>query len=198
MSNRPCCGACSRSTSSQAFTSRRSRSPRWRQRARSRSSHSGRVRRTPGEPGLHGFQGGISAATRVLAIDHARDGIRERPRARRHDTPLMWANVAADDVDRMRGVPHSEIPIGRLADPREPALAALLAALRRGELRDRIAPGVRWRRRGAQRDLGVARFGLRFRPPCNLGRRTRSHPNGSEAARAPDLPGAGLGSHGLL
>ena len=80
----------------------------------------------PESPAYTASKGGISAATRVLAIDHARDGIRVNalvPGAT--DTPLMWANVAVDDVDRMRGVLHSEIPIGRLADPREPALAAL-------------------------------------------------------------------------
>ncbi|HEY1508599.1 MAG TPA: SDR family oxidoreductase [Solirubrobacteraceae bacterium] len=37
----------------------------------------------------------------------------------------MTVGLLDAHADRMRGVLHSEIPIGRLADPKEPALAAL-------------------------------------------------------------------------
>lgn len=71
-------------------------------------------------------KGGVSAAVRALAVDHAAAGIRVNglvPGST--NTPLMWANVADADVDGMRRQVESEIPLGRLADPDEPARAAL-------------------------------------------------------------------------
>jgi NAD(P)-dependent dehydrogenase (short-subunit alcohol dehydrogenase family) len=50
---------------------------------------------------------------------------RQRDRARADETELMWANVAGAQVASMRERVAGEVPIGRLADPREPALAAL-------------------------------------------------------------------------
>jgi NAD(P)-dependent dehydrogenase (short-subunit alcohol dehydrogenase family) len=57
-----------------------------------------------------------------MAIDYACYGIRVNaivPGAT--ETPLMWSNVAAEDVPEMRDRLSSEIPLGRLAGPDEPA-----------------------------------------------------------------------------
>jgi NAD(P)-dependent dehydrogenase (short-subunit alcohol dehydrogenase family) len=35
----------------------------------------------------------------------------------------MWNNVPAEDIPRLRGVLPKEIPLGRLAQPEEPASA---------------------------------------------------------------------------
>jgi NAD(P)-dependent dehydrogenase (short-subunit alcohol dehydrogenase family) len=71
-------------------------------------------------------KGGISAAVRTLAIDHAADGIRVNALVPGStETPLMWANVPDEDVEDVRRQLRSEIPLGRLADPSEPARAAL-------------------------------------------------------------------------
>ena len=69
-------------------------------------------------------KGGISALVRCMAIDYARYGIRVNavvPGAT--ETRLMWNNVPAEDIPRMRGVLSKEIPLGRLAQPEEPAQA---------------------------------------------------------------------------
>jgi NAD(P)-dependent dehydrogenase (short-subunit alcohol dehydrogenase family) len=69
-------------------------------------------------------KGGISSLVRCLAIDYARYGIRVNavvPGAT--ETHLMWNNVPAEEVPRMRGVLAQEIPLGRLAQPEEPARA---------------------------------------------------------------------------
>jgi NAD(P)-dependent dehydrogenase (short-subunit alcohol dehydrogenase family) len=71
-------------------------------------------------------KGGVSAAVRALAVDHAAAGIRVNglvPGST--NTPLMWANVADDERDATLRLVESEIPLGRLADPDEPARAAL-------------------------------------------------------------------------
>ncbi|HZU14297.1 MAG TPA: SDR family NAD(P)-dependent oxidoreductase [Chloroflexota bacterium] len=71
-------------------------------------------------------KGGISALVRSLAIDYARYGIRVNalvPGAT--ETAMMWANVPEEDRARMREVVDAEIPLGRLADPTEPARAAV-------------------------------------------------------------------------
>ncbi|MBB4662425.1 3-oxoacyl-[acyl-carrier protein] reductase [Conexibacter arvalis] len=71
-------------------------------------------------------KGGVSALVRSLAVEYARAGIRFNalvPGAT--ETPLMWASVADDERERMRAVVEGEIPLGRMADPREPARAAL-------------------------------------------------------------------------
>jgi NAD(P)-dependent dehydrogenase (short-subunit alcohol dehydrogenase family) len=69
-------------------------------------------------------KGGISALVRCMAIDYAPYGIRVNavvPGAT--ETRLMWNNVPAEDIPRMRGVLSKEIPLGRLAQPEEPAQA---------------------------------------------------------------------------
>jgi NAD(P)-dependent dehydrogenase (short-subunit alcohol dehydrogenase family) len=71
-------------------------------------------------------KGGVSALTRSLAVDYARHGIRVNalvPGAT--ETPLMWAAVAESDRDSVRRQVEQEVPLGRLADPAEPARAAL-------------------------------------------------------------------------
>ena len=69
-------------------------------------------------------KGGISALVRCMAIDYARYGIRVNavvPGAT--ETRLMWNNVPPREVPRMRKVLSKEIPLGRLAQPEEPARA---------------------------------------------------------------------------
>ena len=71
-------------------------------------------------------KGGVSALTRSLAVDYARHGIRVNalvPGAT--ETPLMWAAVADSERDAMRRQVEREVPLGRMADPTEPARAAL-------------------------------------------------------------------------
>ena len=71
-------------------------------------------------------KGGISALVRCLAVDYARHGIRVNaivPGAT--ETPMMWANSDEADIPRLRESICAEIPLGRLADPEEPARAAL-------------------------------------------------------------------------
>ena len=67
-------------------------------------------------------KGGISALVRCMAVDYARYGIRVNavvPGAT--ETRLMWANVKPADVPEMRRRVCEEVPLGRLADPDEPA-----------------------------------------------------------------------------
>ncbi|HZT31029.1 MAG TPA: SDR family oxidoreductase [Bryobacteraceae bacterium] len=71
-------------------------------------------------------KGGISALVRCLAVDYARHGIRVNavvPGAT--ETRLMWANVAPEEIPRMRRQISAEVPIGRLASPDEPARAVV-------------------------------------------------------------------------
>jgi NAD(P)-dependent dehydrogenase (short-subunit alcohol dehydrogenase family) len=70
-------------------------------------------------------KGGISAFVRCLAVDYARYGIRVNALVPGPtESTLMWANVPDADVAHMREVINSEIPLGRLAQPEEPARAA--------------------------------------------------------------------------
>jgi NAD(P)-dependent dehydrogenase (short-subunit alcohol dehydrogenase family) len=69
-------------------------------------------------------KGGISALVRCMAVDYARHGIRVNavvPGAT--ETKLMWANVAAEEMPVMREQSSREVPLGRLAEPREIAQA---------------------------------------------------------------------------
>jgi NAD(P)-dependent dehydrogenase (short-subunit alcohol dehydrogenase family) len=69
---------------------------------------------------------GIAALVRTLAVDYGAHGIRVNgvlPGPT--ETELMWANVPAAEVEATRAIVHDEVPLGRLADPEEPARAAL-------------------------------------------------------------------------
>ena len=71
-------------------------------------------------------KGGISSLMRTLAVDYAKYGIRVNavvPGAT--DTPLTWAGLSRDQKDVLRRTLSEEIPLGRLADPEEPAEAVL-------------------------------------------------------------------------
>jgi len=85
------------------------------------------LRALPGGAGAYSAsKAGISALVRCMAIDYAPHGIRVSavlPGAT--ETGMMWANVPADDIPRMREVLDAEIPLGRLARPEEPARAAI-------------------------------------------------------------------------
>ena len=71
-------------------------------------------------------KGGLSAMTRTLAVDYARYGVRVNAIVPGPtETPLMWAAVADTDRAAARAQVASEVPLGRLADPGEPARAAL-------------------------------------------------------------------------
>ena len=89
------------------------------------SSPTGFVALAAGNTGAYSAtKGGISALVRCMAIDYARYGIRVNavvPGAT--ETRLMWNNVPAENIPRMRGVLSKEIPLGRLAQPEEPARA---------------------------------------------------------------------------
>jgi NAD(P)-dependent dehydrogenase (short-subunit alcohol dehydrogenase family) len=69
---------------------------------------------------------GIAALVRTLAVDYGAHGIRVNgvlPGPT--ETELMWANVPAAEIEATRDVVRDEVPLGRLADPAEPARAAL-------------------------------------------------------------------------
>jgi len=71
-------------------------------------------------------KGGVSSLVRSLAVDYARYGIRVNavvPGAT--DTPLMWAGLSEEEMRSRREQLSGEIPLGRLADPDEPAEAVL-------------------------------------------------------------------------
>lgn len=89
------------------------------------SSPTGFVALAAGGAGVYSAtKAGISALVRCMAIDYARYGIRINalvPGAT--ETPLMWNNVPPENVGRMRTQVSSEIPLGRLAEPEDPAKA---------------------------------------------------------------------------
>jgi NAD(P)-dependent dehydrogenase (short-subunit alcohol dehydrogenase family) len=67
-------------------------------------------------------KGAISSLVRCMAIDYARAGIRVNAVAPgATETGMMWNNVAGDEVETMRVQLCREIPLGRLAQPEEPA-----------------------------------------------------------------------------
>lgn len=71
-------------------------------------------------------KGGITALTRTLAVDYARRGVRVNAIVPGPtETSLMWMAVPESDRVAMRAVIEAEVPIGRIADPSEPARAAL-------------------------------------------------------------------------
>jgi NAD(P)-dependent dehydrogenase (short-subunit alcohol dehydrogenase family) len=87
------------------------------------SSPTGFVALSAGGTGAYSAtKAGISALVRCMAIDYARYGIRVNaivPGAT--ETPLMWNNVPPEDVVEMRQQVSREVPLGRLAQPEEPA-----------------------------------------------------------------------------
>ena len=91
------------------------------------SSPTGSVALAAGGSGAYSAsKGGISSLVRCMAIDYARYGIRVNavvPGAT--ETRLMWSNVPVEDIPRMRQVLSKEIPLGRLAQPEEPARAVV-------------------------------------------------------------------------
>jgi NAD(P)-dependent dehydrogenase (short-subunit alcohol dehydrogenase family) len=91
------------------------------------SSPTGSVALAAGGSGAYSAtKGGISSLVRCMAIDYARYGIRVNavvPGAT--ETRLMWSNVAPEDIPRMRQILSEEIPLGRLAQPEEPARAVV-------------------------------------------------------------------------
>jgi len=79
-----------------------------------------------GASAMAASKGGVSALTRTLAVDYARYGIRVNAIVPGPtETPLMWAGVPDDRRAAMRAQISAEVPLGRLADPEEPARAAL-------------------------------------------------------------------------
>jgi NAD(P)-dependent dehydrogenase (short-subunit alcohol dehydrogenase family) len=69
-------------------------------------------------------KGGISALIRALAVDYGRHNIRVNAvLPGPTETALMWASVSPDRIDEVRTVIRNEVPLGRLADPEEPAQA---------------------------------------------------------------------------
>ena len=69
-------------------------------------------------------KGGVSSLVRCMAIDYARYGIRVNavvPGST--ETRLMWSNVPTTEVARIREQLAKEIPLGRLAQPEDPARA---------------------------------------------------------------------------
>jgi NAD(P)-dependent dehydrogenase (short-subunit alcohol dehydrogenase family) len=67
-------------------------------------------------------KGGISAFVRSAAFDYAPNGIRVNaviPGAT--DTPLMWAEVPAEEMAQVREKLNGQLPLGRLGTPEEVA-----------------------------------------------------------------------------
>ena len=87
------------------------------------SSPAGFVAMAAGSCGAYSAtKGAISSLVRCLAIDYAKYGIRVNAVAPgATETGLMWNNVAEDDRETMRVQLCREIPLGRLAQPDEPA-----------------------------------------------------------------------------
>lgn len=79
----------------------------------------------PGGAGAYAAsKGGISALVRSLAVDYGRHGVRVNAvLPGPTETALMWASLSPDRIDEVRSVIRNEVPLGRLADPEEPARA---------------------------------------------------------------------------
>ena len=82
---------------------------------------------TPGGSAAYcASKGGVASLVRSLAVEYADRGIRINALAPgATETPLMWAPVKPEDLADMRAAVNAEVPLGRLADPDEQALAAL-------------------------------------------------------------------------
>jgi NAD(P)-dependent dehydrogenase (short-subunit alcohol dehydrogenase family) len=67
-------------------------------------------------------KGAISSLVRCMAIDYAKFGIRVNAIAPgATETGMMWSNVSAGEIETMRAQLCREIPLGRLAQPEDPA-----------------------------------------------------------------------------
>lgn len=79
---------------------------------------------TAGSSAYAASKGGVLALVRGLAVDYASFGIRVNAvLPGPTETELMWAKVPPEEIEDMRAVISREIPLGRLADPSEPAQA---------------------------------------------------------------------------
>ncbi|MFL6350567.1 MAG: SDR family NAD(P)-dependent oxidoreductase [Bryobacteraceae bacterium] len=91
------------------------------------SSPTGFVALAAGGAGAYSAtKAGISALVRCMAIDYAQYGIRVNavvPGAT--ETRLMWNNVPPEEIPRMREQVSKEVPLGRLAQPEDPARAVV-------------------------------------------------------------------------
>jgi NAD(P)-dependent dehydrogenase (short-subunit alcohol dehydrogenase family) len=87
------------------------------------SSPAGFVAMAAGSCGAYSAtKGAISSLVRCMAIDYAKFGIRVNAVAPgATQTGMMWNNVAPDQVEAMRVQLCREIPLGRLAEPEDPA-----------------------------------------------------------------------------
>jgi NAD(P)-dependent dehydrogenase (short-subunit alcohol dehydrogenase family) len=89
------------------------------------SSPTGFVALAAGGAGAYSAtKGGVSSLIRCMAVDYAHCGIRVNavvPGST--ETSLMWNNVSPADIARMRQQLSKEIPLGRLAQPEDPARA---------------------------------------------------------------------------
>lgn len=82
----------------------------------------------PGVGAYSASKGGVEAMTRAFALDLASDRIRiNAVLPGPTDTPLMWAPVAAENRSAVRAQVEKEVPLGRVADPRE--IATVIAFL---------------------------------------------------------------------
>jgi NAD(P)-dependent dehydrogenase (short-subunit alcohol dehydrogenase family) len=81
----------------------------------------------PGGTGAYSAsKAGVCALVRSLAVDYAAHGVRVNAvLPGPTETALMWGNVAAAEVEAVRATVRHEVPLGRLADPDEPARAVL-------------------------------------------------------------------------
>jgi len=71
-------------------------------------------------------KGAVAALVRSLGIEYADRGIRVNAVAPgATETPLMWANVSDEEMAEVKAEVDRTVPMGRLADPREQAQAAL-------------------------------------------------------------------------
>jgi NAD(P)-dependent dehydrogenase (short-subunit alcohol dehydrogenase family) len=90
------------------------------------SSPFGFVSAAGGTSAYSSSKAGVSALARTLAVEYGSRGIRVNAiLPGPTETDLMWANVPPEEVDRTREIIQDEVPLGRLADPEEPARAAL-------------------------------------------------------------------------
>ena len=82
----------------------------------------------PGVGAYSASKGGVEALTRSVAIDLAADRIRVNTvLPGPTDTPLMWAPVNPENLAAVRAQVELEVPLGRVADPRE--IATVIAFL---------------------------------------------------------------------